>query len=61
MHGTVAPRASTLKRGDFLSQGVGITMPKKTLNMAKRYAQARWSWKELCDYWEVDTLVEQEG
>ncbi|KAF8414636.1 hypothetical protein L210DRAFT_989912 [Boletus edulis BED1] len=54
MHGTVAPRASTLRKGQCLSQGIGITIPHRTLDMARKYFQARWSWKDLCDHWKVD-------
>ncbi|KAF9219273.1 hypothetical protein BS17DRAFT_770121 [Gyrodon lividus] len=51
LHGTVAPRQSTLGLGVHLFQGVGITVPKKTMDMAKKYLQARWSWKPLCEHW----------
>ncbi|KAG8220397.1 hypothetical protein J3R82DRAFT_3379 [Butyriboletus roseoflavus] len=55
LHGTVAPHASTLCNGNCLSQGVGITVPHRTLDMAKKYVQARWGWKPLCERWKVFT------
>ncbi|KAG8215291.1 hypothetical protein J3R82DRAFT_8860 [Butyriboletus roseoflavus] len=51
LHGTVAPRASTVKTGNHLSQGIGITIPSRTVDMARKYMQARWSWKTLCEHW----------
>ena len=54
LHGTVAPRASTLRHGQCISQGVGITVPQRTMDMASKYLQARWSWKALRDHWRVE-------
>lgn len=54
LHGTVAPRASTLRKGECRSQGIAITGPRRSLDMARKYVQARWSWKHLCDHWQVN-------
>ena len=54
LHGTVAPRASTLHQGRYLSQGLGITIPHRTVEMARKHLQARWHWKPLCEHWNVD-------